>query len=193
MFKSTNAYDIKVQPKETLTLSGLVRKNRQVEAVITEQTEGASTRIGICPRIVSLQMIGTSQRVPVRIYNMSAKVLHIKPNSDLCLHDVKVLRHIHPISSYIKKAHLNQQSTSVTGKEALPEGISLGDANISEDEKSQLSQFLGKWKHEFSTSFTDLGNCDLVKHKITLTDDQPIKEPPRRIPPALYTEVKNIL
>ena len=28
--KSTNAYDIKVQPKETLTLSGLVRKNRQV-------------------------------------------------------------------------------------------------------------------------------------------------------------------
>ena len=194
MVKSTNAYDIKVQPKETLTLSGLVRKNRQVEAVITEQTEGASTRIGVCPRIVSLQKIGTSQRVPVRIYNMSAKVLHIKPNSDLCeLHDVKVLRHIDPVSSDIKKAQINQQSTSVKDKEVLPEGINLGDASVSEEEKSQLSQFLGKWKHIFSTSFTDLGNCDLVKHKINLTDDQPIKEPPRRIPPALYTEVKEHL
>ena len=125
---------------------------------------------------------------------MSAKVLQIKPNSDLCeLHDVKVLRHIDPISSDIKKAHLNQQNTRVMGKEALPEGINLGDASILEEEKSQLSQFLGKWKHIFSTSFTDLGNCDLVKHKINLTDDQPIKEPPRRIPPALYTEVKEHL
>ena len=48
-------------------------------------------------------------------------------------------------------------------------------------------------EHIFSTSFTDLGNCDLVKHKINLTNDQPIKEPPRRIPPALYTEVKEHL
>ena len=48
-------------------------------------------------------------------------------------------------------------------------------------------------KHIFSTSFTDLGNCDLVKHKINLTDDQPIKVTPRRIPPALYTEVKEHL
>ena len=49
-------------------------------------------------------------------------------------------------------------------KEDLPEGINLGDASVSEEEKSQLSQFLGKWKHIFSASFTDLGNCDLVKH-----------------------------
>ena len=77
--------------------------------------------------------------------------------------------------------------------EDLPEGINLGDASISEEEKSQLSQFLGNWKHIFSTSFTDLGNFGLVKHKINLTIDQPIKEPPRRIAPALYTEVKEHL
>ena len=52
--------------------------------------------------------------------------------------------------------------------EALPGGINLGDASVSEEEKSQLSQFLGNWKHIFSTSITDLGNCDPVKQKINL-------------------------
>ena len=35
--------------------------------------------------------------------------------------------------------------------------------------------------------------CVLVKHNINLTDDQPMKEPPRRMPTALYTEVKEHL
>ena len=39
-------------------------------------------------------------------------------------------------------------------------------------------------------NFTDFGKCDLVKQKINLTDDQLINKPLRRIPPALYTEVK---
>ena len=179
--------------QDTSLINQLMSRISELEKQMKDNSDRRGlNKIG--PRIVSLQKIGTSQRVPVRIYNMSAKVLHIKPNSDLSeLHDVKVLRHIDPISSDIKKAQINQQSTSVIDKEDLPEGINLGDASISEEEKSQLSQFLGKWKHIFSTSFTDLGNCDLVKHKINLTDDQPIKKPPRRIPPALYTEVKEHL
>ena len=120
-------------------------------------------------------------------------VVH-QPNSDLCeLHDVKVLRHVYPISSDIKKAQLNQQSTSAKDKGTLTDGINLGDASISEEKKSQRSQFLGKWKHIFSTSFTDLGNYDLVKQKINLTDVQSFKESPRIIPTALYTAVKEHL
>ena len=57
--KSTNKTDIQVQPMETLTLPGLVRKKHQVQSAITEQTEGASTRIGICPWVVSLSKNGT--------------------------------------------------------------------------------------------------------------------------------------
>ena len=56
--KSTNKTDIQIQPMETLTLSGLVRTKHQVESAITEQTEGASTRIGVCPRVVSLNKNG---------------------------------------------------------------------------------------------------------------------------------------
>ena len=31
----------------------------------------------------------------------------------------------------------------------LPDGINLGNTSITEEEKSQLSQYLGKWKHIF--------------------------------------------
>ena len=51
--KSTNKFDIQVQPNETITLSGLIRKKEGMEAAVTEGTEAASSRIGVCPRIVS--------------------------------------------------------------------------------------------------------------------------------------------
>ena len=49
---------------------------------------------------------------------------------------------------------------------------------------------LRNWSHIFSTGPTDLGRADIVKHDIKLTDDTPFKEPYRRVPPALYEEVR---
>ena len=54
----------------------LVRKTSTVEAAITEPFEPSTgTKVGICPRIVSLENPGKTSRVPVRIFNMSTKVL----------------------------------------------------------------------------------------------------------------------
>ena len=72
---STNKYDIQVQPNVTITLPGLIRKKEGMKAAVTEGTEAPSSRIGVCPRIVSLDFPGKYQRVPVRLNNMSAKIL----------------------------------------------------------------------------------------------------------------------
>ena len=142
--KYTNRNDIVIQPMETQTITGFVRKARNVEAAITKNTEGASTKLGVCPRIVSLEEVGNYQRVPVRIFNMSAKVLTITPN-------------------------------------------------ITDKQKEQLSWFFSNWKGIFSTGITDLGNCDLVQHEIKLKDSELFKDPYRRIPPALFEEVREHL
>ena len=47
--------------------------------------------------------------------------------------------------------------------------------------------------HVFSTGTTDIGRTDLVKHKIVLDDDIPFKDPYRKIPPAMYEEVRQHL
>ena len=61
---------------------------------------------------------------------------------------------------------------------------------VNDKQKEQLLKFLARWKDSFSKDITDLGNCDLIKHEIKLTDKEPFKEPARRIPPALFQEVK---
>ena len=80
-----------------MSLSGSVRKKNTVESAITEQTAGGSTRIGVCPRVVSLDMNGKYQRVNVKIFNLSVKVL-TKPKTLLCeLHEAEVLRNVNPL------------------------------------------------------------------------------------------------
>ena len=196
--KSTNTSNIQIQPMETVTLSGFLRKKRNVEEAVTEQTEGASTRIGVCPRVVSLDKTERSQRVPVRIFNMSAKVLTIKPRSDICeLHEVKGLRHADHETQQQEtvqvKQHIAEEDKDTQNKTNLPEGIDLGCSNLTTDQKEQLQQYLFKWKDIFSKGITDLGNCDLVKHNIKLSDETTFKEPHRRIPPALFSRSQGTL
>ena len=38
-----------------------------------------------------------------------------------------------------------------------------------------------------------LVDCDLVKHKNNLSDNVPFKEPYRRVPPALFQEIRDHL
>ncbi len=60
--KATNNQPIEVPPLEAVTITGIIRKKRNVESAVTEVTQGASSRIGVCPRVVSLQKPGRTQR-----------------------------------------------------------------------------------------------------------------------------------
>ena len=93
--KSTNERDIEVQPLQTATISGFMRKLKDTATAVTEPSDHASNRIGVCPRVVSVDASYSTQRVQVRIFNISAKVLNISPKSTLCeLQEVKILRNV---------------------------------------------------------------------------------------------------
>ena len=49
--RSTNKSSIKIQPMETITISGLVRKQKHVDSAVTEPTDRASSKLGVCPRV----------------------------------------------------------------------------------------------------------------------------------------------
>ena len=194
--KSTNKVTIRLKPNESIILSGMVKNCRQILSAVTETTKGASSRIGVCPRVVKLDKIGKNQRVPVKIYNVSAKEIEITPKTALCeLHEVKVLRHLDldtPGENVQSCQQTVQESTLPEDKE-LPAGIDLTDSAVTEEQRQEMTQFLIRWKGIFSKGLTDLGNCDKVKHRINLNDDKPFKDPHRRIPPALFQEVREHL
>lgn len=194
--KSTNNTSIDVKPGETVTISGFTRKVRNADAAVTETSENASSRIGVCPRVVTLAKSGCSQRVPVRLFNISAKTIHIPPRTTLCdLHEVNVLRHPDQAKPQPPVIHTRMQSQIVDNepKTGLPGGIDLSDSELTESQKNKVAQLFVKWEDVFSKGTTDIGHTKLVEHRIKLDDEKPFKEPHRRIPPGLISEVREHL
>ncbi|MEW8091524.1 MAG: reverse transcriptase family protein, partial [Candidatus Thiodiazotropha endolucinida] len=109
------------------------------------------------------------------------------------LQEVKVLRHLEPNTQKEQTVHASQQTAKEGKQHKLLDEVMIGENNLSEAQKNQVKQFLEKWNDSFSEGPTDLGNCDLVKHKINLHDNEPFKEPHRRIPPGLFQEVREHL
>ena len=185
--KTTNNYNIRVAPGEIKTLSGIVRNTKDIHTAITEHIDTSlSADLTICPRVVSLKSSGSTVRVPVRVCNLSARAIEIPPRSLLCsLNSVDVVDSWTPDSSQKKQEPTSYSLTDL--------GVEIDPDNLTPDQINKAKDVLNKWSHVFSTSCTDLGRTDLVEHEIKLTDETPFKEPYRRIPPALYEEVRQHL
>ena len=94
--RSTNKKHIILKPNdETRTLVGLVRDPHLGNAV-TENTPLEDSFI-VCLRLVSVKPNVKTARVPVKVYNISARPINIKPKSPLCeLYEVKVIKNVDP-------------------------------------------------------------------------------------------------
>ena len=72
--------------------------------------------------------------------------------------------------------------------------VDLGEISTWSVEQQQAARkLLCDYSETFSKNDLDLGKCNILKHKIQLTDQQPFKERYRRIPPHLFEEVKQHL
>ena len=133
--KSTNKKDVKIQPLQTVTISGLVRTKGEVETAITENTETASNRTRVCPWVVALDKTGQTPHIPVRVFNMSAETITVKPFNPLCkLQEVKVLRHVDTGIEESEDKVIMSIPTVDESLAALPDGISLRKTDLSEEE-----------------------------------------------------------
>ena len=65
--------------------------------------------------------------------------------------------------------------------------LDLGEINTwSEEQQHAARKLLCDYSETFSKNDLDLGKCNILKHNIQLTDQQPFKERYRRIPPHLF-------
>ena len=151
----TNKSSIKIQPMETITISGLVRKQKHVDSAVTEPTDRASSKLGVCPRVVALNKPGKNARVPIRTFNMSAKVLTLQPKSLLCqLQEVKVLRSCTPETKTDNVVRAQQQTAFMNNNDE-PEfnlsdtGVDLSDSKLTEDQKDRAAEVFQKLAGHF--------------------------------------------
>ncbi|MCG7879345.1 MAG: RNase H-like domain-containing protein [Candidatus Thiodiazotropha endolucinida] len=187
--RTTCNYAIRIAPFEVKTIHGIARKSNDMQTAVTEHMDTSlSGDLTICPRVVSLKSPGTTVRIPVRVCNLSARAISIPPKSLLCsLNSVSVVDSWTPASS-------SQNSDSKLSETIIDDlGVSIDKDNLSEEQLTKVKEVLNDWSHIFSKGLTDLGKTNLVKHSIKLTDNTPFKDPYRRIPPAMYEEVKQHL
>ena len=166
-------------------MHGIARNVGQIHTAITEHIDTSlSGDLTVCPRVVELKQAGATTRIPVRVCNLSARVIEIPPKSLLCSSDgVKV------VDSWTPDSSQEQETTSEsTSFEDL--GVNVDTKNLSDDQQEQAKTLLSKWSDIFSKGPTDLGKADIVRHEINLTDETPFKDPYRGIPPGLYEEVR---
>ena len=179
--KSTNKKPVIIKSNETVTLTGLIRNTTNFENAVTENM--SDSEFNICPRVVSVKQNMTTACIPVRICNISARPITIKPKTPLCdLHKVKVIRNVDSFEG----SFLQKTSSSELSFEDF--GVSLPEEHLTPHQKQEASGLPDKWKHIFSTGPTDLGFTDFVEHEINLSDNTPYKDPYRRIPPAMIEE-----
>ena len=72
--------------------------------------------------------------------------------------------------------------------------IDLGDlSEFTQEQKDRLMQIIRDNKTIFSKNDEDIGCTNMIEHDIITTDEIPIKQPDRRIPPQLQPEVRKHL
>ena len=191
--KTTNR--VVLQPFESKTITGFARKTQDVESAVTEPTGDGTSRVSVCPRVIALNKPGKSARIPVKVFNMSARPVTIPAKSPVCeLKEVTVLR-----SADITVAPGNKNSSQIHQQSVAPEmdsisnKLDLEESCLTEEQKREAKEFLKHWQHIFTSGPLDLGHTKTVKHEIHLENEQPFKEPYRHIPPSLIQEVREHL
>jgi hypothetical protein len=138
--------------------------------------------VGLTPTLVSLN--GKSDVISVQICNLSSGPVVISPNSNLG-----------QVQTCELESDLAENNNQVTQKSSVPvtilDQLDLPESRLDPDQMYQVQDLLIQYSDVFSKDDMDVGFTGLVRHKILLNDTQPFKQRHRRIPPSMYTEVRN--
>ena len=95
-------------------------------------------------------------------------------------------------STYTNKEDSASQSSSQppSPPPGVPKDVpvQLDDTDLTENQKSGVQDLLRRYSNVFAFSKSELSTAKGTKHSIRLTDPQPFKDRPKRMPPANYKE-----
>lgn len=153
--------------------------------MLTEQSENGQQGVIVCPGLLSMKNAGRNKRVNVKVCNISASAIKILSKTNLCqVSQIRVMDTWNPETPTTDKTKDHKPLTDL--------GVKVNTDNLSTEQCKEVYGVLEKWRGLFSTSPTDLGRTDVVKHEIHLTE-VPFREPCRRIPPGMVEDLREML
>ena len=168
-----------IAPNHTVNFKGRVGVKRGMGCGVLEPVDSLPGGLMMTQSTVEPD---ENNNVPVVLRNVTSRSIEIPPRQKIA-----VLQSATVLAS-VGQHHQEEDSTDV--KEI---DVSIEKENLSNEELEQVQKMLRKWENVFAHSSTELGLAKGVKHGIQLSDNVPFKDKPRRVPPAMYDEVKQHL
>ena len=148
---------------------------------VAEQLADSSLPEGMTITPVLMNVGADYSPVTIEVSNLSSRPIVIEPSRTMC-----------QIQSCAVETDLPAE-LPVRELNAALQKIDLNQSRLSEAEKQDVTKILSDWTDNFSANDLDVGLTSAVKHKIILDNYSPFKQRHRRIPPAMYTEVRQHL
>ncbi|RXN06967.1 Retrovirus-related Pol poly from transposon [Labeo rohita] len=132
---------------------------------------------------------------PVRVLNLSQEDLWLQPRARLGMLSLVDCSNADS-SCEVKFQRISADTERVTvgvdrGSEPpIRSALDHVDMGGTPEQQVQLKAVLEKYLGVFALDDDDLGYTDKVQHEINLTDDIPVNQPYRRVPPNQYQEVR---
>ena len=187
IIRSAVPHRVVLKPNATLDLPTYADKKIRypITTVLLHESKEATIPafIDVTPGIVNYCKLN---EYTVTLSNLTTCPVCIEPRAIVCeLQPVKVEE---TVLERIEKDTIDEKRRKVVEQVEIDE-----ENNLSPEEKQQLRDVLLQYRDIFSTSDTDIGQCNSVKHRIYLIDDIPFKQRHRRIPPSMVDEVRQHL
>ncbi|KAL0194912.1 hypothetical protein M9458_008484, partial [Cirrhinus mrigala] len=141
--------------------------------------------------------------VPVKVTNFSDKPVTLKRNRKLAdvflcvaVEDFEIFQGLSRAEVF-EKGSQHLSNSSVAFRQRL-ETVGLADLDIqscsvSQETREKLVQLLERYNDVFSKHALDCGEVKGFVHRIRLMDERPFKLPYRRVPPAQYQKLRQVL
>ncbi|XP_070573540.1 uncharacterized protein [Ptychodera flava] len=178
-------------------LSGATANDEYIVSV--EPALSPSCAATASPVVTAMRCQVDQSTVPVRLYNGNNHNITIRPGSVIAeINAVTTVESV-PMSRLDATVNSIQADTNsdscddIKGTTIKGVKFDLDPALLSKERLGVARDLFRRNLGTFSTGDTDLGKCDLVKHRIRLTDDIPTRERHRRLPPAKYAELRRLI
>ena len=127
--------------------------------------------------------------VMVELCNLGSAPVFEQPNAVLC--ELQGVKTVEPTT-----AEMSSEATKAAepdSRREFLETFQLDSCDLTNHEKREAEDLLWEFRDIFSSDEFDIGHTSTLKHRIDLSDEAPLKQRHRRIPPAMYEEVRNHL
>lgn len=135
-----------------------------------------------------------NQEFPVQVINTSPEDVWLHPRTrvglltpaDVVNADKSCEVRFHRISADLEQISIDSNVQS-TGKGSILDQLNIGGTP---EQQARVGSLLEKYATVFASDDEELGYTEKVQHEIHLTDEVPVTQPYRRIPPTQYREVR---